>query len=374
MKVLHLCSYYTLNGLYQNLFDALEERDVTNQVVVFSSNQGFLDKLPKAFITSNSFSNWERLFFYLKHNKAYKDIRTKVDTNADLSHAHSLFSNGYIAMRLKEEFGIPYIVAVRNTDLNVFFKRFRRLRTLGVEILEKAEKIVFLSDSYRKLTFERYVPQEKQNALMKKTVIIPNGIDDHFIENAHPLGKTLSTSPLKLIYVGRINDRNKNVRGILKAADVLYDKGLDLKLKLLGGYDTEFYMIDFGLMKQIKNRPYVELLSKTDKYGVCKELMDSHIFVMPSQFETFGLTYVEAMSQGDPVIYSKGQGFDGQFEEGVVGYHVPWDDTQAIVDAVMKIIEDYERLSKNAAQGAKRYNWHAISDIYDQIYRGALTS
>ena len=43
---------------------------------------------------------------------------------------------------------------------------------------------------------------------------------------------------------------------------------------------------------------------------------------MTSLGESFGLTYAEAMSQGVPVIYSKGQGFDGQFKEGVVGYHV----------------------------------------------------
>ena len=37
-----------------------------------------------------------------------------------LIHAHSLFSNGYIAMRIKQDYGIPYIVAVRNTDVNTF--------------------------------------------------------------------------------------------------------------------------------------------------------------------------------------------------------------------------------------------------------------
>ena len=38
------------------------------------------------------------------------------------------------------------------------------------------------------------------------------------------------------------------------------------------------------------------------------------IFVMPSVTELL-LVYAEAMSQGLPVIYTRGQGFDGQFEE-----------------------------------------------------------
>lgn len=40
---------------------------------------------------------------------------------------------------------------------------------------------------------------------------------------------------------------------------------------------------------------------------------------MPSHKETFGLVYAEAMSQGLPIIYTKNQGFDGQFPDGYVG-------------------------------------------------------
>lgn len=41
----------------------------------------------------------------------------------------------------------------------------------------------------------------------------------------------------------------------------------------------------------------------------------SDIFVMPSKPETFGLVYVEALSQGLPILYAKGEGFDGYFDE-----------------------------------------------------------
>ena len=40
-------------------------------------------------------------------------------------------------------------------------------------------------------------------------------------------------------------------------------------------------------------------------------------FCLPSHAETFGLVYVEAMSQGLPIIY-EGQGFDKQFQDGEV--------------------------------------------------------
>src|SRR5690606_22696545 len=71
------------------------------------------------------------------------------------------------------------------------------------------------------------------------------------------------------------------------------------------------------------------------------------ILVMPSKTETFGLVYAEAMSQGLPVIYSKGQGFDGQFKEGLIGYHVDCFDPVNIASSILKIVNNYEEMSSN---------------------------
>ena len=63
-------------------------------------------------------------------------------------------------------------------------------------------------------------------------------------------------------------------------------------------------------------------LKEFDKEELIKLYRDSHIFTMPSITESFGLVYAEAMTQALPVVYTKGQGFDGQFPDGEVGYSV----------------------------------------------------
>ena len=63
-----------------------------------------------------------------------------------------------------------------------------------------------------------------------------------------------------------------------------------------------------------------------------KYFIESDIFVMPSRYETFGLVYVEALSQGLPVIYTRGQGFDGQIPDGEVGYSVKCNDVNEIAE------------------------------------------
>ena len=93
---------------------------------------------------------------------------------------------------------------------------------------------------------------------------------------------------------------------------------------------------------------------------------------MPSYYETFGLVYPEAMSQGLPVIYSKNQGFDGQFEEGYIGYRVDPHDPLDIAEKINKIVENYSELSQNAIQAYKKFSWDILAEEYIAIYKSIV--
>ena len=79
------------------------------------------------------------------------------------------------------------------------------------------------------------------------------------------------------------------------------------------------------------------------------------IFILPSIHETFGLVYAEALSQGLPIIYTRGQGFDGHFEEGEVGYSVDCYDYEEISNKVLEIITKYETISSKAVNGVQKF-------------------
>ena len=98
------------------------------------------------------------------------------------------------------------------------------------------------------------------------------------------------------------------------------------------------------------------------------------IFVMPSFTESFGLVYAEAMSQGLPVIYSFGQGFDGQFAEGIVGYHVLARNFLSVADGIKNVINNYAMIRNNVAECAKRFNWSTVVKSYDDIYHIIIDS
>ena len=76
------------------------------------------------------------------------------------------------------------------------------------------------------------------------------------------------------------------------------------------------------------------------------------------------------MSQGLPIIYTRGQGFDGQFAEGEVGYSVQYDSAEEIADRVKDILDKYEIISRNCIKKVDRFDWDKIAKEYIDIYKG----
>lgn len=92
---------------------------------------------------------------------------------------------------------------------------------------------------------------------------------------------------------------------------------------------------------------------------------ENDLFVMPSHSETFGLVYLEALSQGLPVLYTKGQGIDGVFTASV-GEAVNSRSVSSIGDGIKKIIQKYD--SYKSIDDMSGYSWFSIAKKYKQIY------
>lgn len=363
MRVLQIANGYLGNKLYRNLFAVQAQKNIENTVYVpLRKGKAWLENAPDNVIFSNCFTQFDRLMFFSKQRKMLRDLKKLDPASFDFSHAHTVFSGGYAAYRLFQEYGLPYIVAVRNTDVNVFFKYMVHLRKIGVEILKHAENIIFLSPAYRDRVLERYIPAKDREVIRKKSLVIPNGISSLFFENLGTSKSISDKEKIRLIYVGEVNS-NKNTELTIEAVDQLRAEGLPVELKVVG---------------PVKERKYFDLMRKTDFLEYCercpleevlKHLQSADIFVMPSHKETFGLVYAEAMSQGLPILYTRGQGFDGHFEEGVVGYSVSDRDAEELANKIKEIIQNYETLSENCIRLVGKFDLKTISEQYDKIYR-----
>lgn len=264
-------------------------------------------------------------------------------------------------MKLKEKNNIPYVVAVRNTDVNVFFKKMPHLRSLGLKIMLESKAVVFLSQSYRDTVIEEYVPEKFKKDIYIKSEIIPNGIDDYWFKNLNVKKNIIEKNTFKILYVGDINI-NKNLTTTTQALKVLKDQGYNIEFTIVGKVKNN------KVYKKIKDLSFVNYISPQPKEELLKIYKNNDIFVMPSIKETFGLVYAEAMSQGLPVIYSKKQGFDKQFDNGLIGFAVDCYNHIEISEKIKEIYSNYKFYSTNCNDVVEKFKWDDISHKYAALY------
>ena len=372
MKVLHLCSAYIQSNLYEELIEALDKTGISQVVYIpTKSKQNYNKRILKnlnntAFTQSKIFNDLDRFLYYRKINKLLADIKIKINLNIiDIIHAHTLFSMGGIALKLKKEKNIDYIVAVRNTDINIFFKYIFYLKDMGIQIMKESKRIILLSPAYRDYILEEIIPGNLQDTIMKKSMVVPNGINPLFLKNKYNRPELGNKKNIKLIYVGEFT-KNKNIEISVKVARKLKDMGYNVNFTIVGGGGNNESKVK-RLAKT--NEDIIEIHELTEEREKLLNIYrKSNIFIMPSFRETFGLVYIEAMSQGLPIIYSKGQGIDGYFKDGTVGYSVNPKDIDDIVKKIEMIINNYSKISKNSYDLVEKFSWENIARIYYNIY------
>ncbi|TYS59920.1 glycosyltransferase family 4 protein [Sutcliffiella horikoshii] len=375
MRVLHLSSYYITNKLYMNLFKQLSTKGLEQDVFipVKSSNSIGVNQLPSDYKTvhyhyKNIVKPQHKIMYFNKISKQMKEIEQEIlsKNDIDVIHAHTIFSDGGSAYKLHKKYNIEYVVSVRSTDINSFYKYGYHLRPFMYKVLLNAKNIVFISNAYQKKVFE-LLPKKVLDQIKDKCLIIPNGIDDYWHENARREDKPAPSKKMKLVFVG-ILDENKNIKTVIKTCEMLNSQGINTSLEVFGSGPLEQECKDLtkslDLQQKVTFHGYI-----TDKKVIAATMEQSDIFVMPSFRETFGLVYIEAMSKGLPVIYSKGEGLDGMFEDGAVGYAVDPTSATKITDTIHTIMDNYESISSRCLKEAKPFNWNNIGGKYYELYK-----
>ena len=93
----------------------------------------------------------------------------------------------------------------------------------------------------------------------------------------------------------------------------------------------------------------------------------NRIFAMPSKSETFGLVYVEAMSQGLSVLWSQGEAIDGMFSEHIGESVNPLSDND-IAAKLRNLLTHPDQYETLPAETFDTFRWNAIAKRYIDIY------
>lgn len=277
----------------------------------------------------------------------------------DLVYAHISSVDGQLALLIKKKYGIPYVTAIRNTDINNSYVKSDKNRKKIIGVLTEASYIYVLCGAYIE-KLKCLLPSDVYKLISSKIKVTANGIDAFWLEDlASP--KIYTDDQINIVTAGDIC-RNKGQLYTAKAIKQMIKEGYNIKYTIIGKNKNRF------VFNYLSKMPFVQILPFAQKEELCKIYDSATVFVLVSKHETFGIVYPEAMSRGVPIIYNCSEGFGGRYPDGVVGYSVQYGDIYGLQNCIKKVLQEYSKLSNCCISEIKNYSWKNITLDYISDY------
>jgi glycosyltransferase involved in cell wall biosynthesis len=300
----------------------------------------------------------------------------------DIVHAH-FFMSGMVAMELKEALGVPYVMTfhalglVRRLHQGAADEFPAKRISIEREVIDAADALIAECPDDRRNLVTLY------NADPTKIAVIPCGFaSDEFWPIAPRFARRALGLPSDvpvLLSVGRLVPR-KGVDNIIRALGVLVRRlGVPAELLVVGGNSD---------IPDVQATPEISRLrSVAAEAGVAdrvtftgrrsRELLKLYysaadVFVTTPWYEPFGMTPVEAMACGTPVVGARVGGIQYSVLDGVTGYLVPPNDPVALAERLNQICCSprlAERLSSVAVRRAySLFRWERVARSLAALY------
>lgn len=175
----------------------------------------------------------------------------------------------------------------------------------------------------------------------------------------------------QIITVGRLS-RFKNVDLIILALKALREKGLDLKLVIVGRGEDEVRLK--ALVKSEGLSESVDFLGRVSDEELVSLLQTSKASVLASVDEPFGLVVPEALACGTPAVAVGSGGPAETIIDGECGYHFKAGDIEDLAKKLEMLLDDdtFNRLSKGAVEQAAKYSWKVAADELEEVINRLL--
>lgn len=163
-----------------------------------------------------------------------------------------------------------------------------------------------------------------------------------------------SKEKLRLINVGALN-KNKNQYFLIEVGNLLNKKGIDFEILFLGE-GSERKILEERIKKyNLQNNVFLlGAVTNVEDY-----LKNASIYLHSAKSEAFGLTIIEAMAAGLPVIALDGIGNRDLIEQGKNGYMIFEQDAENFADTIINLWNNkinYQEMSLYAQQYAKNFD------------------
>ncbi|MFJ8266841.1 glycosyltransferase family 4 protein [Peribacillus asahii] len=258
--------------------------------------------LPICKIPGKNIYFYKSLIRYVKRNQISPDVII----------THRLHS-AIGASKLARIYNKPLILGLHNAD--ILYLRNSKMKNYYLDLFEQAVFVACRSQSILNEITKIY-PQYTH-----KYFIAFSGIEKSII---NPIEKTLTKvqewkgkeRPIRFITAATLK-KLKNIDINLRALSML-NKTIKWEYYIIGDGNEMVYLKNLSQELGISNRVF--FLGKKSRAEVLTYMEKSDIFIMVSEPETFGLSYIEAMAKGCIVIGALNNGIDGVVQDGFNGF------------------------------------------------------
>ncbi len=279
---------------------------------------------------------------------------------------------------------IPYVVQAHGSVLPFFQKEGLKNifdKVFGFKILHNASCVFALTEVEKEQYLKRGVDEDKIE-------IVPLGINLDEYENLPDYGKfrskfNIGENDKLILFVGRIHE----IKGLGLLIDSFNDlinqhnenhslediSSSSIKLAIVGPDDGYLVKLE-DKIKEYSLEDNVIITGPLYKEEKQEALVDCDLFVMPSKYESFTTSGLEAMACSKPLVLTKNNHIH-DWVDGNVGLACD-DNKDSLREAIEKVLFDEDLSLIFARNGQKlikeKYNWDIINDQILEIYNRYL--
>ena len=287
----------------------------------------------------------------------------------DVLHVHYAIPHAYAAymakkMLLDSGIQIPIVTTLHGTDITLVGSHpfYKPAVTFSIN---HSDRVTAVSESLKEDTLRLF-------DIKKNINVIPNFIDTEKIKlKGKPCERSLLAEKEE-----KILTHISNFRPLKRIMDVIsIFEGVQLKIKsklMMVGEGPEKkraiqYVNEKGLEEQV--------LFLGNSNEIDKILCYSDLFLLPSEKESFGLSALEAMAHGVPIISSDAGGIPEVNKHGKTGYLSKIGDTESMTLNALSLLQNeslHKSFKKQAEQQAEKFNLESVVNQYESIYADAI--
>jgi phosphoheptose isomerase len=305
-----------------------------------------------------------------------------------LAHAN-FWMSGLVAAELKQAIGLPFVVT---------FHALGRIRRRHQQQADGFPDARFAIEDRIVLEADHVIaecPQEEEDLIREysadpaRVTIVPGGFDP---TELWPISKVLARVSLGLapdeplvLQLGRMVPR-KGIDAVIRGfARLRGTHGVDGRLLIVGGESDEPDAVatpEIGRLRRIAAAEGVEdavtFVGRRGREALKYYYSAADVFVTTPWYEPFGITPVEAMACGTPVIGSNVGGIKFTVRDGETGYLVPPDDPAAIAERIAHLHRNPRLMNVFRRQAIRRasdlFTWRHVANGVAAVYEDVMAA